>query len=156
MEVYCTGCGCLVDHDVRIVPCNSAACCCMGLPIQLRTVDEVADQLRSAFGTKDLAALGRLLASDARWGDDNHPNRCRSRSDVVATFERLLDEGVDGEVAETIIGPNGVALLLHVGWPDSYEGRGVDFYQAYLVREGVITEIQHHDDRSSAVAALSV
>jgi diacylglycerol kinase family enzyme len=44
---------------------------------------------------------------------------------VVATFDRLLAEGVDGTVTEAVTGPN-----------------------------GVVTEIQRHDDRRSAVAAL--
>ena len=55
-------------------------------------MDRVAAQIQSAFATKDLDALGRLLAPDARWGDDDNPNKCRSRSDVVATFDRLLAE----------------------------------------------------------------
>lgn len=100
-------------------------------------------------------ALGSLLADDARWGDDDHPNKCRSRTDVLATFNRLLGEGVDGEVTEAIVGPRGVAVLLHVEWPNQGDGRGVNFYQAYLVRDGLVTEIQRHDDRKSAVAALS-
>jgi hypothetical protein len=37
-------------------------------------MDRVAAQIQSAFATKDLDALGRLLAPDARWGDDDHPN----------------------------------------------------------------------------------
>jgi hypothetical protein len=120
-----------------------------------RTMDQVAHQLRSAFATKDLHLLGQLLAADARWGDDDHPNPCRSRSDVVATFGRLLGEGVDGTVTEAVTGPNGVAVLLHVEWPNPGEGRGVNFYQSYLVANGLVTEIQRHDDRRSAVAAIS-
>jgi hypothetical protein len=119
------------------------------------TLDQIAEQIQSAFATKNLDALGQLLADDARWGDDDHPNRCRSRVDVIATFDRLLGEGVDGEVTETIIGPNGVAVLLHVRWPNPGEGRGVNFYHSYLVRSGLVTEIQRHDDRRSALAALS-
>jgi SnoaL-like domain len=155
MELYCAGCGCIVERGVRVVPCNSAHCCCVDLPIQLRTIDQIADQLRSAFATGDLDALGRLLASDARWGDDDHPNKCRSRSDVISTFDRLLGEGVDGTVRDTIIGPKGVAVLLHVEWPNPGEGRGVNFYQAYLIHGGLVTEIQRHDDRKSAVAVIS-
>jgi SnoaL-like domain len=82
-----------------------------------------------------------VLAPDARWGDDDPPNRCRSRADVIATFEQLLGEGVEGTVTETVIGPNGVAVLLHVEWPNPGEGRGVDFYQSYIVADGVVTEI---------------
>jgi SnoaL-like domain len=120
-----------------------------------RTLDEIADQLSSAFATKNLDALGRLLADDARWGDEGHPNRCRTRSDVVATFERLLGEGVDAEVTETMIGPRGIAVRLQVHWPDPVDGRGINFYQAYLVSHGLVTEIQRHDNRKSAIAALS-
>ena len=118
-------------------------------------MEEIAHQLRLAFATKDLDLLSRLLADDARWGDDSHPNKCRSRGDVIATFDRLLGEGVEGEVTETVVGPHGVAVLLHVRWPNPGEGRGVNFYQAYLVSEGLVTEIQRHDDRKSAVAAIT-
>jgi hypothetical protein len=155
VEFYCSECGCLIDRGVRVVPCQTARCCCVDLPVQLRTPEQIADQLRSAFATKDLDALGRLLAADARWGDDDHPNRCRSSSDVVATFDRMLGEGVDGQVTETIVGPIGVAVLLHVQWPNPGEGRGANFYQAYLVHDGLVTEIQRHDDRRSAVDAIS-
>jgi hypothetical protein len=118
-------------------------------------MDQVADQLQTAFATKDLDLLGRLLAPDARWGDDDHPNKCRSRSDVIATFDRLLGEGVEGTVTEAISGPNGVAVLLRVEWPNPGEGRGVNFYQSYIVSDGLVTEIQRHDDRRSAIAAIS-
>ncbi len=155
MEIYCAECGCLVARTVRIVPCHSAECCCLDLPIQVRTLDQIADQISTAFATNNLDMLGRLLADNARWGDDDHPNKCRSRSDVIATFDRLLGEGVDGEVTETITGPNGIAVLLHVRWPNPGEDRGVNFYQSYLVRDGLVTEIQRHDDRHSAIDALT-
>jgi len=73
---------------------------------------------------------------------------------VISTFDRLLGEGVDGDVTGTIIGPKGVAVLLHVQWPNPGEGRGVNFYHAYVVHDGVVTEIHRHDDRRSAVAAV--
>jgi hypothetical protein len=50
---------------------------------------------------------------------------------------------------------NGVAALLHVAWPNPGEGRGVNFFQSYLVADDLVTEIQRHDDRRSAVAAIS-
>ena len=153
VEMYCADCGCLIERGVRVVPCDSGDCCCVDLPIQVRTMDRVAAQIQSAFATKDLDALGRLLAPDARWGDDDHPNKCRSRY-VVATLDRLLAEGVDGTVTEAVIGSNGVAVLLHVQWPNPGEGRGANLYQSYIVSDGVVTEIQRHDDRRSAVAAL--
>lgn len=118
-------------------------------------LDEIADQITTAFATKDLDLLGRVLADDVHWGDDDSPNQCRSRADVVATFARLLGEGVDGTVTEAIVGTDGIAVLLHVEWPNPGDGREADFYQAYVVRDGLVTEIQRHDDRRSALAALA-
>src|SRR5262245_42851655 len=119
-------------------------------------VDAIATQLTTAFATKDLVLLGSLLADDARWGDDDSPNRCRSRADVVATFDRVLREGVDGTIVDTQTGPGGVAVRLHVHWPEPGDaGRDEDFWHAYVVERGVVSEIQRHDDRRSAVAAIS-
>ena len=49
---------------------------------------------------------------------------------MIATFDRLLGEGVEGEVTDTVIGPRGVAVRLHVRWPNPGGGRGANFYQA--------------------------
>ncbi len=73
---------------------------------------------------------------------------------MIATFNRLLGEGVEGTVTEAITGPCGVAVLLHVEWPNPGEGRGVNVFQSYIVSGGLVTEIQRHDDRHSAVAAI--
>jgi hypothetical protein len=74
---------------------------------------------------------------------------------VVATFARLLGEGVDGRVTEAIVGTDGVAVRLHVEWPNPGDGRESDFFQAYVVHDAQVTEIQRHDDRRSAIRALS-
>lgn len=102
-----------------------------------------------------LDAYAELLAEDVRWGDDENPNKCRSRSEMITTFARLLGEGVDGEVTEAIVGANGIAVCLHVRWPNPGEDRSVDLYQDYLVTDGLVTEIQRYDDRRSAISALS-
>lgn len=123
--------------------------------MQLRTVAQIADRIQAAFATKDLDLLARVLAENARWGDDDSPDKCRSRSDVIGTFDRLLAEGVDGTVTETIVGDHGVVVLLHVEWPDPGDSRDLDVFQAYLIKDGAVTEIQSHDDRLAAVNAIS-
>jgi hypothetical protein len=74
---------------------------------------------------------------------------------VIATFDQLLGQRVEGRVTEAVVGANGVAIRLHVDWPNPGEGREIDFFQAYLVSDGLVTEIQHHHDRGPAVAAIS-
>jgi hypothetical protein len=119
------------------------------------SLDQLATALGVAFAAKDLQLFGALLAADARWGDDDNPNCCRTRDDVVATFGRLLVEGVEGTVTETHVGPRGVALHLRVDWPEPGEGRRADLWQSYLVANGRIVEIQGHDDGRSAIRSVS-
>ena len=115
----------------------------------------IAEQIVAAFATRDLAAFGALLTDDARWGDDDIPNRCRSRRDVVATFDRLLQRGLGGEVVETTTGRHGVMCRLRVDWPAETRGpHRQTLYQVYLVRDGRIAEIRAYDDPTSALEAL--
>ena len=34
MEITCAECGCLVDRGARVIPCETAECCCRDLPIR--------------------------------------------------------------------------------------------------------------------------
>src|ERR1700674_1482572 len=114
----------------------------VGMTTRNPEMDGVAERIRSTFATHDLDAFGSLLADDARWGDDDHPRRCRGRADVLATFSRLMDDGVDGAVTEVATGREGVVCKLRVRWPDAEDrSRGTNFFHAYLVRGGRITEI---------------
>lgn len=154
MEMFCADCGCLVDRGVRISSCGKPGCCCLDLPTRA-SLETLAEEIRTAFATRNLADFGALLAEDARWGDDEHPNRCRSRADVIAAFDRLLRDGVGGAVTETATGPAGVLCRLRVEWPDPADRtRGEAFYHLYRVRDGRIAAIQRYDDRASALEAL--
>lgn len=122
---------------------------------QPNQLDEIANQIRAAFSTRDVTAFGHLLADDVRWGDDAHPRRCRSRADVLATFRGLLTTGVDADITEMTTGAEGVVLRLRVHWPEPEDRRrGTAIFHAYLVRDGKISEIRRYDDRRSAFAAI--
>jgi ketosteroid isomerase-like protein len=152
----CADCGCLVETGVRVFTCTGPNCCCMGLPTR-EALEGMAAQLRGAFDARDLTMFGALLAEDARWGDDDAPNKCRSRADVVATFQRLIDGGVAGEVADLKTGPAGILCHLRIHWPDPGSSPGRDeVFHLYRVRDGRIVEIQPFDDREAAETALSV
>jgi hypothetical protein len=153
MEMRCAGCGCRVDRGVRLIPCGTVDCCCSDLTLA-SPVEIVAAKLRVAFADQDLELLGTVLVDDCRWGDDDAPNRCRCRQDVVATFSRVLGEGVTGVVTETAVDEGGVALGLEVLWPEPGPGRKERFWHAYLVRDGRVAEIQRHDDRRSTLRAI--
>ena len=119
------------------------------------SLDDVAAQVRAAFATRDVAAFGRLLSDDVRWGDDDHPRKCRGRADVLATFTRLVTTGVDADITEMTTGSEGVVCGLQVQWPEPNDRRrGRVFYHAYLVRHGLVNEIRRYDDRQSALDAI--
>jgi hypothetical protein len=114
-------------------------------------------RIRTSFNARDMDAFRSLIAEDARWGEDpDNPQTCHDRNDIIATYKRLLDEGVRGRVIETTAGARGVACLLEVEWPDAEDhDRGPSFYQVFLVTDGLITRIEGHDDRELALAAIS-
>jgi ketosteroid isomerase-like protein len=117
----------------------------------------LAEQVHQALDARDLDAFGSLLSDDVRWGTDDHPRACRNRSDVLATFSRILAEGAEGEVAEIATGPRGILCGLAVSWP-SPEVHQDDrrLYHVYLTEGGRIVEIRRYDDRHSAAAAVGL
>lgn len=118
---------------------------------------DLADRISSAYLGADLDTFGALLAEDARWGDDDHPNRCRSRADVLRTFARWLASGVTAEVLGVDTGPHGVLCRLHVNWVDPHDRpRGVNFTHVFMISDGLITEIRRYNDPASAAQAIDV
>ncbi len=155
VTTVCAHCGCTVERGVRVSTCGDESCCCSALATR-ETFGRMAAQITDAFEARDIVSFGALLADDARWGDDDSPNKCRSRRDVVATFERLLAEGVGGDVVETKTGPAGVLCRLRIRWPDPADRlRRDEVLHLYRVRDGQIVEIEPYDDRSAAEAALA-
>ena len=152
----CADCGCLVEAGIRVSTCDGPSCCCLALPTR-EALEGMAAQLRDSFEAQDMTAFGALLAEDARWGDDDAPNKCRSRADVVATFERLIGDGVAGEVADLKTGPAGILCHLRIHWPDPATRPGRDeVFHLYRVHDGRIIEIRPYDDREAGETALSV
>ncbi len=119
--------------------------------------DDLAERVRAALCDRDLQAFGALLSDEVRWGSDGHPRACRNRTDVLATFSRLMNEGAEGEITEVATGTNGILCRLAVTWPtpsDHPEDR--DIFHVYLVATGKIVEIRRYDDRASAAEVAGI
>lgn len=117
----------------------------------------IADQIRQAYRTRNLDILAPLLADDVTWGDPGHPRGCRNRSDVLATFSRVMGEGVDGQITELSEGSGGLLCGLTIEWPEGHQ-RSEDraLFHVYRIQDGLITRIERYDDRDSASAAAGV
>ena len=118
----------------------------------------LATRLRAAFNARDIDTLRSLLAKDATWGE--HPNGesfCHDRDAIVRHLKQLLAEGVRATIVKTTTGPRGIAASLEVEWPDPEDAPPdrINFCQVYVVTDGLVTEIEGHDDEDSALAAIS-
>ena len=119
------------------------------------TVEAMSERIRAAYEQADLDGFAELLAEDVRWGDDEHPNRCRNRDDVLSTFAAWVGAGVSAKVTALDIGPQGVACKLHVEWAAPNDrARGVNFWHVFLIHGGQITEIRRSNDAKSAQQAI--
>jgi hypothetical protein len=117
----------------------------------------LAQQVRSAYQGADLETFGALLADNVRWGDDDHPYRCRSRDEVLRTFADWVGPGrVTADVIGVDSGPFGVLCRLHVNWVNPKDrARGTDFIHVLMTRDGLVTEIRRYDDLESATTVIT-
>jgi len=126
---------------------------------QDRVVHEaLATQLRGAFNARDIDAFHSLLAEGATWGEDpSSDSFCRDRNDIIRHLKQLLAEGVRATIVETTTGPRGIAAHVEVEWPEPDGPRPdpIRISQVYVVTDGLVTEIHGHDDKDSALAAIS-
>jgi hypothetical protein len=157
MEIYCADCGCLVERGIRVIPCHTAECCCLNLPTAA-PMDITAARIRTAFNDRDLDGLSALLAPEATWGDDlAGEGFCHNRTDIVGRFGQLIAEGVEATVVGTRIGTQGIAVELHVDWPEPEDQRPdlARVWMAFMLTDGLVTAIRGQDDEEAAVAATS-
>ena len=120
-------------------------------------VDRVARLLHAAFEQHDHGSFGALLAEDVWWGDDRRPYVCRGRSDVLATFSRLVGQGIETKVTEIIISAVGIVAVMQARWTDTRSTRTeAALYHAYRVRNGFITQIGRYEARDAALDAIGL
>ena len=120
--------------------------------------EELASRLQTAFNERNINTLRSMLAEGATWGEDPEGESfCQDRDAIIRNLKRLLAEGVRATIVDTTTGPRGIAARVQVDWPDPDTAREdrVDFFQVYIVPEGLVTEIHGHDNRDSALASIS-
>ncbi len=123
-----------------------------------KSIDEVAEILRIALESADLAAFSDLLAPDVTWGPPgaNSPT-CQSKNQVLTWYEQGRSSGARAKVREVAIMGNRVLVGLLVRRTKSARDKGgeAERWQVFTTSDGRIVDIVGFDHRNEAVEWLS-
>ena len=121
-----------------------------------KSLQAVADQVRTAFESSDLAAFGHLLDPDVRWGPPgSSAPPCRTREQVIAWYLRGKQAGARAQVTEIVLLDSRLLVGLMVTAPTA---KGTDEtaprWQLLTVSDGLIVDVVGFDQREEALAYL--
>ena len=106
-------------------------------------VQILARRLRSAFETRDLSTLADILDADVRWGgEEETPQTCHNRADVLAWYGGLHARGFRASVVEAAVEPDRIVLTLDVTRPGGETSRN---HQVFRIAGGRIVDIRDHE-----------
>src|SRR5437870_121995 len=92
------------------------------------TTQRLADQVRTALNSGDVARMTGLLHRDVQWGAADDPNpSCKNRAEVLAWYTQRQGEGVSARVTD--VTAQGDKILLGVRVARSGADGEVDRWQ---------------------------
>jgi RimJ/RimL family protein N-acetyltransferase/ketosteroid isomerase-like protein len=125
---------------------------------QQDAAQRLAQQVRQALETADLAAFGALLAPDVHWGPPGDPAPpCQNRDQVLSWYRRGRQAGVRAQVSETAVAGDRILVGLRVtGSRAGRPGGQQDRWQVLTVRDGQVVDIRGFGDRGEAAVAAGL
>ena len=117
-------------------------------------MDQVAGRVRAAMVAEDLSAFAELLDPDVTWGAPGANPGCRSRSQVLAWYQRGREAGVRGSVFDVEIMGDRLLVSMSVRGTEEAQERGGTAlrYQVLTVRNGKVVDIVGFEDKAGALA----
>jgi hypothetical protein len=116
----------------------------------------IAEKLRAAFEQGDEQLLGPLLDPAVRWGgEEETPETCHSRGEVLAWYRKLKGAGVAATVEEVIDRGDVIVLGLLLSRPDSGEASEVPpvVFQVFRIAGEKVVDIRGFPERRAAMAS---
>ncbi|HEY2053619.1 MAG TPA: nuclear transport factor 2 family protein [Solirubrobacterales bacterium] len=115
----------------------------------------IAGKLGTAFEDGDDDLFASLLDPAVRWGgEEDTPETCHTREQVLARYRQLRDGGVGATVEETICLDDAVVLGLALSVPD--DGPNPDLpprvYQVFRLADSLVVDIRGFPTREEALA----
>jgi hypothetical protein len=104
----------------------------------------IAERLRSAFEQQNLGILADVLDPDVRWGgEEDTPQTCHNRGDVLAWYGGLIYRGFRASVAAAAVEPDRIVLTLDVTGPGGGTSRN---HQVFRIASGHVVDIRDHEE----------
>jgi ketosteroid isomerase-like protein/uncharacterized glyoxalase superfamily protein PhnB len=121
-------------------------------------IEVIAAQLRTAIGSRDLAAFGAMLDENVRWGgEEETPETCHTRAEVLDRLAAQRANGLETQLIEVVPGDDAVVLGLQVKRPvRGGFAREHTLYQVLRVRDQRVVDIRGYASRSEAAARAGV
>jgi hypothetical protein len=125
------------------------------MPGQAEAMQHIADQVKGALESADLAAYAHLLDPNVHWGAPGDQTfGCQNRNQVLSWYQRGHDAGVRAEVTEMIVSGDRILVGMRVtGRDDDNES---DRWQVLTVRDGLVVDIVGYDERIEAARAAGL
>jgi ketosteroid isomerase-like protein len=118
-------------------------------------MQHIADQVKGALESADLAAYAHLLDPDVHWGPPGDRSfGCQNRRQVLTWYQQGHDAGVRAEVTETVVSGDRILVGLRVTGRD--DDADPARWQVLTVRDGLVVDIAGYDDRISAASAAGL
>jgi len=123
------------------------------MPEKLDPVRNIAERVRAALASADLAAFGELLDPDVHWGPpDADVAVCKTRSQVLAWYQRGRESGRRARVTQIdVIGDRILVGMVVTGRAGEDSG-DAERWQVLTVANGRVVDIVGFDERGPAVA----
>jgi hypothetical protein len=118
-------------------------------------LEAFAARLSWALESADAEVLGSLLHPRVRWGgEEESPQTCHSRSDVLGWYARLHAAGVRARVDQVVVREGALVLGLAVSGPlAGPDGPRPDrVFQVFRLAGGQVADIRGFPTRDEALA----
>jgi hypothetical protein len=126
-----------------------------GAPVsqEPHTAQGIAEHVRAALESEDLAHFSELLDPDVRWGapGDATPS-CQNRDQVLAWYRRGQEAGTTARVTELLVLDDKILVGLMVLRQGEYAER----WQILTIGPGGVTDIRGFEDRRSAASFVEI
>lgn len=117
----------------------------------------IAGKLTKALEHEDEELFAALLDPAVRWGgDEETPDTCHGRDQVIARYRVLRENGVGAKVEETLVRAGAVVLALALTLPRSGDAAELPpiVWQVFRLDQGLVVDIRGFPTREDALELL--